>query len=222
MHIDLVELIRAVGYLGIFAIVFSESGLLIGVLFPGDSLLFTAGFLASQGHLYLPTLAATCVIAAIAGDAVGYAFGKKVGRKLFERPDSRYFRREHLLAAERFYERYGAKAIVLARFLPIVRTFAPIVAGVGLMRYRRFAIYNALGALLWGGGVTTAGYALGQAIPDIDRYLVPAILAIILVSTLPTLVHLYRSHGDKLRVTLRERWDAARGGTRAGATSTTE
>jgi membrane-associated protein len=198
VHWDLGELIRMVGYLGIFGIVFAESGLLVGVLLPGDSLLFTAGFLASQGYLSLPLLALTCVVAAIAGDAVGYTFGKRVGRRLFERSDSRWFRRKHLLAAEAFYAKHGGKAIELARFFPIVRTFAPIIAGVAGMPYRRFATFNVIGGVIWGAGVTSAGYVLGSVIPDVDRYLIPSILAIIGFSALPTLIHLWRDHRENV------------------------
>lgn len=189
LPIDLVELIKTVGYLGIVAIVFAESGLLVGILLPGDSLLFTAGFLASQGFLNLWILVPLIVAAAILGDAVGYWFGRRVGRRLYERPNSRFFKREHLLAAEAFYEKHGGKTIVLARFLPIIRTMAPIVAGVSAMRYRRFAMFNVAGALLWGAGVTVGGYLLGNVIPDPDRYLLPVIAVIILISALPTLLH---------------------------------
>ena len=211
LHFDLAELIRAVGYVGLFAIVFAESGLLVGVFFPGDSLLFTAGFLASQGFLDLPLLAATVVVAAISGDAVGYAFGRRVGRRLFERPESRFFKRKHLLAAEAFYEKHGGKAIVLARFLPFVRTFAPIVAGVGLMRYRRFVMFNVIGALIWGAGLTTAGYLLGNVIPDVDRYLIPIILVLVIVPGLPTVLHLVRSNSPELRAALWRGWLRVRG-----------
>lgn len=205
MHWDLSDLIRTVGHLGVFAIVFAESGLLFGVFLPGDSLLFTAGFLASQGYLSLPYLAVGCALSAIAGDAVGYAFGRRVGRRLFERPDSRWFKRKHLLAAEAFYEKHGGKAIVLARFLPVVRTFAPIIAGVGNMRYRRFALFNVLGGILWGAGVTTAGYLLGNAVPDVDRYLLPIVGAIVVISALPTLLHVLSAHRDELGQVLRLR-----------------
>lgn len=202
MHWDLTELIRTVGYAGLFAIVFSESGLFFGAFFPGDSLLFTAGFLASQGFLGLTELVLVCVAAAILGDTVGYATGHRFGRQLFERPDSRWFRRQHLLAAEAYYEKHGGKTIILARFLPIVRTFAPIVAGIGNMRYRRFLMFNVAGGVLWGAGVTTAGYLLGEVIPDVDRYLVPIILGIIVISLLPTLSHVASSYRKELLAAL--------------------
>jgi membrane-associated protein len=205
LHLDLVELIKAVGYAGIFGIVFAESGLLIGLFLPGDSLLFTAGFLASQGFLHLGVLILVCVTAAISGDAAGFYFGRRVGRKLYERPDSRWFKRKHLLAAEAFYARHGGKTIVLARFLPIVRTLAPVVAGSANMDYRRFVIFNALGGLLWGAGMPTAGYLLGSVIPDVDKYLIPVVLLIILLSLLPSLVHLYREHRQELLAMVRRR-----------------
>ena len=202
---DLAEVIKAVGLAGIFAIVFAESGLLVGIFLPGDSLLFTAGFLASEGYLNIGVLMLVCVAAAISGDAVGYTFGRRVGRKLFERPDSRFFKRKHLLAAEAFYEKHGGKTIILARFMPIVRTLAPIVAGVGAMRYRRFVIFNALGGVLWGAGVTGVGYLLGSTIPDIDHYLLPIIAAIVLVSVAPSLIHIAVNHRQEIIDTLRRR-----------------
>lgn len=202
-HLDLAELIKAVGYIGLFIIIFAESGLLIGLFLPGDSLLFTAGFLAAQGFLDLPLLILVCVAAAISGDAVGYTFGRRVGRRLFERADSRWFKRKHLLAAEAFYEKHGGKTIVIARFLPIIRTLAPIVAGVATMRYRRFAAFNIAGGMLWGAGVTTSGYLLGNAIPNVDRYLLPIIFVIIVVSSLPSILHLLAEHRQEVFRTLR-------------------
>lgn len=198
LHWDIIELIRTVGYIGLFAIIFTESGLFFGFFLPGDSLLFTAGFLASQDFLSLPVLIIGCVIAAISGDTVGYTFGRHVGRKLFERPDSRFFKRQHLLAAEAYYEKHGAKTIVLARFIPVIRTFAPIVAGVSSMRYRRFIMFNVVGGLLWGAGLPLAGYVLGSTIPDVDRYLLPIIAVIIVVSVLPALSHAYSMYSGDL------------------------
>lgn len=189
---DLAELIKGVGYVGLFLIVFAESGLLIGFFLPGDSLLFTAGFLASQGFFDLVVLSVICGVAAITGDSVGYAFGRRVGRRLFLREDSRFFKKKHLEAAEAFYEKHGAKTIVLARFMPIVRTFAPIVAGISEMNYRRFVTYNIVGGLLWGVGVTVAGYALGNVIPDVDQYLLPIIVVIVLVSVAPSAIHILK------------------------------
>jgi membrane-associated protein len=187
------QLIELFGTIGILVIVFAESGLLIGFFLPGDSLLFTAGLLASQGHLSLPVLLIGCFIAAVAGDQVGYLFGRQVGPALFKRPDSRLFRKEHAERARAFFARHGAKTIVLARFIPVVRTFAPIVAGVGQMPYRTFVTFNIVGGLLWACGLLTLGYALGRSIPDIDRYLLPIIAFIVVASILPVAVERYRA-----------------------------
>jgi len=189
LHFDLEEFIRTVGYIGVFAIIFAESGLLIGFFLPGDSLLFTAGFLASQDFFNFPLLAIGCFIAAVAGDSVGYWFGHRVGRPLFERKDSFLFKKKHLYRAQALYERHGGKIIVIARFMPIVRTFAPIVAGVGTMNYRRFISYNVIGGFLWAVGVSSAGYFLGNTIPNVDRYLLPIVFVIIVISALPPATH---------------------------------
>jgi membrane-associated protein len=191
---DLDALIKTVGLLGVWGIVFAESGLLIGFFLPGDSLLFTAGFLASQGFLNLPLLCVGCFAAAVAGDSVGYAFGSRVGRRLFQRDDSIFFHRNNLLRAEVFYQQHGKKAIILARFIPVVRTFAPIVAGMGHMEYRTFLAYNLVGGAVWGIGVPLAGYQLGSMIPDIDRYLLPIIGLIIIVSLAPPALHLGKEY----------------------------
>ncbi|MGI6103597.1 MAG: DedA family protein [Patescibacteria group bacterium] len=185
--IDLAELIRAIGYVGIFGILFAESGLLIGFFLPGDSLLFTAGFLASQGYLNIWVLTIGGFIAAVAGDSVGYAFGRRVGPALFRRKDSRFFRQEYVEQAKEFYAKHGAKTIVLARFVPIVRTFAPIIAGVGQMHYPTFLTYNVIGGFIWAVLIPLAGYFLGSVIPDVDKYLLPIIGAIVVLSALPTL-----------------------------------
>ena len=186
---DLQQLIQTVGYLGVFAIVFTESGLLFGFFLPGDSLLFTAGFLASQGFFNIYTLTIGCFIAAVAGDSVGYYMGHKLGRKLFKKEDSLFFHKDHLIRAENFYEKHGGKTIILARFMPFVRTFAPIVAGIGKMKYSTFLTYNVIGGALLAIGVTFAGYFLGSAIPDVDKYLLPIIGSIIIVSVAPPLYH---------------------------------
>jgi membrane-associated protein len=187
------DIIEAFGTAGLFAVIFAESGLLIGFFLPGDSLLFTAGLLASQELLNLPVVLVGCFVAAVAGDQVGYLFGSRVGPALFRRPDSRIFRQEYVEKARHYFERYGSRTIVLARFVPIVRTFAPIVAGVGSMRYRTFVTFNIMGGLLWAVGVTLLGYLLGESIPDIDRYLLPIIGAIVVVSVLPIAIEILRS-----------------------------
>jgi membrane-associated protein len=183
---------------GIFllaAIVFAESGLFFGFFLPGDSLLFIAGFLSSDtggGHLpALPIVALVTVIAAIVGDQVGYWFGAKVGPAIFDKPQSRFFNPAHVQRAHAFLEKYGPRTIVLARFVPIVRTFAPIVAGVGKMNYRTFVVYNIAGGILWGAGVTSLGYFLGE-INFVKENIEIAIIAIVFVSVLPVVFELWK------------------------------
>lgn len=192
-------LIRTFGYLGIFFIVFAESGLFFGFFLPGDSLLFVAGFLASQGILDFPLLVFLCVAGAILGDSVGYFFGKKVGQALYQREDSRFFKKAYLEKAHAFYEKHGGKTIILARFMPFVRTFAPIVAGTANMTYRKFFFFNVIGGLLWAVGVTAIGYTLGNVIPGVGRYLLPIIVFIVLISVLPPIFHYVKSrfHPDR-------------------------
>ncbi len=197
INFDIQQFIATIGYAGIFAIVFAESGLLIGFFLPGDSLLFTAGAIAGSTvlqdklgiKLSYPVLAMGCFVAAVAGDSVGYWFGHRVGRRLFQREDSLLFKKKYLYQAEALYQKHGGKIIVIARFMPIVRTFAPIVAGIGTMHYRRFLSYNVFGGLFWATGVVTAGYLLGEAA---EGYLMPIIIAIIIVSVLPPAVHVLR------------------------------
>lgn len=186
---DLQHFVQTAGYIGVFAIIFTESGLLFGFFLPGDSLLFTAGFLASQGFFNIGLLAIGFFIAAVIGDSVGYYIGHKWGRKLFTKEDSLFFHKDHLIRAEQFYDKHGGKTIILARFMPFIRTFAPVVAGIGKMKYTTFLSYNLIGGGLWALGVTYAGYFLGSAIPDVDKYLLPIILLIILVSIAPPLYH---------------------------------
>lgn len=190
MHFDLIPLIKTFGYLGIFAIVFLESGLLIGFFFPGDSLLFTAGFLASQGYLDITFLILGCFIFAVLGDSIGYYIGSKLGPKLFTKDNSIFFRKKYLERAQSFYDKHGGKTIILARFIPVIRAFAPVVAGAGKMNYKRFATFNLIGGVLWAVGVTSSGYFLGNMIPDVDKYLLPIIGLIIVASLLPALHHI--------------------------------
>jgi len=189
VHLDPIAIIQAGGYLGIGLIVFAESGLLIGIFFPGDSLLFTAGLLAATGLFAPIPLALIAMVAAILGDSVGYWFGVKVGDGLAQRADSRFFKQAYLRRTEEFYERYGSRAIVFARFVPIVRTIAPILAGIGSMSYSRFLAYNALGGALWGAGMVALGFSLGSIIPDSEHYILPIALVIIVLSLVPALFH---------------------------------
>jgi membrane-associated protein len=181
------------GYVAIAIVIFAECGLLIGFFLPGDSLLFTAGFLASQ-HLGVEiwTLSALCGLAAAIGPLVGYWYGAWAGPRLFNREDSMWFRKQHLIRAHEFYERHGGKALVIARFMPIVRTFAPVVAGMAYMNYARFVAYTVVGAVLWAVGVTWLGYFLGSLIPDAGKYLEYIVAAIIVVSIAPPVIHFLR------------------------------
>lgn len=192
LHLDILEIVESAGYLGLFAIIFAESGLLVGAILPGDSLLFTAGFLASQGILNIYYLTTLMFIAAVLGDSVGYTFGHKVGRRLFKREDTFFFHKKNLMRAQEFYEKHGGKTITIARFLPVVRTFAPIVAGIGDMPYKKFVFYNFLGAFLWAVCLPFAGYFLGSLIPNVDKYLLPIVFLIVIVSVAPTAIHLIR------------------------------
>lgn len=195
--VDLPTFIRTIGLIGIFGIIFAESGILLGFFLPGDSLLFTAGFLASQGYLDIALLILVSFIGAVSGDSVGYAFGKKVGPAIFQKENARLFNRRNLERSHRFYERHGGKTIIIARFLPIVRTFAPILAGVGRMRYSIFLSYNIFGGALWTASLSLLGFYLGRAIPDVDNYLLPIVAVIILFSLLPTLFHIFRRRRRK-------------------------
>lgn len=185
--IDLVFLIKTAGYAGLLAIVFAETGLFLGFFLPGDSLLFVAGFLAGQQFFSFPMLVFGLLVSAILGNMLGYEFGRRVGPKLFSREDSLIFKKSHAIKAHSFYQRHGSKTIILARFMPIIRTFAPIIAGVANMDYRAFLFYNILGAFFWVIGLVGLGYFLGNVI-DVDRYLLPIVLIIIVLSFFPGIV----------------------------------
>jgi membrane-associated protein len=182
----------------LMAVIFAESGLLIGFFLPGDSILFTAGFLVSAGILKfdIHILVILVFLAAVLGDGVGYLFGRKIGRRLFQRPNSLLFRQENIQKAEDFYNRHGSITIIIARFIPVVRTFAPIVAGVGKMKYKNFLLFNVIGALLWAVGITYAGFYIGAALEkigiEIDTILLPIIIVIVLVSVLPPAIHIFK------------------------------
>lgn len=197
---DLGTTIRAIGYLGVFAIVFTESGLLFGFFLPGDSLLFTAGFLASQNFFDIKILALGCFVAAVLGDNVGYYIGHRFGRRLFHKEDSLFFHKDHLVRANEFYKKHGGKTIILARFMPFIRTFAPVVAGIGDMHYSTFLFYNIIGGFLWAIGLTTAGFFLGSIIPDVDKYLLPIIFLIILASISPGLYHALKTKEQRQKL----------------------
>ena len=197
----LIESLSPYGEIGLWLIIFAETGLLVGFFLPGDSLLFTAGILASEGHLDLALVLTGCFVAAVAGTEVGYAIGTRAGPRLFSRPDSRFFKQEYVERTKAFFDRHGSKTIVLARFVPIVRTFTPVMAGVGTMNRRTFTLYNIFGALLWTVGVTMLGYALADVIGNsVDKYLLPLIAVIILVSFIPPFLEWRRSKRTRIPV----------------------
>lgn len=183
--VDLPQLLLSASYLGIFAIVFAESGLLIGFFLPGDSLLITAGILAQQGSLHLAGAMLAVALGAIIGDSTGYFIGRRFGPAVFSRPDSRLFRPEYVERTQAFFERYGGFSLVLARFVPVVRTVAPTLAGVGKMPYARFLIYNVVGGLLWATSVPLLGYWLGGLIPNLDRYILLVVGVAVVLSLIP-------------------------------------
>ena len=192
------EMIQAAGVIGIAAIVFAESGLLIGFLLPGDTLLFTAGILAHQGalNINIHLLVLIIFLAAVAGDNVGYWFGHRYGRRLFKKPDSILFHKENLQRAEKFYERFGPLTIILARFTPMVRTFAPIVAGIGNMSFKTFMLFNLVGGLLWAASITYLGYFGGawleQQGVDVELLVMPIILFAIFISIASPVFHILK------------------------------
>ena len=186
------QLIQWGGYLLLVGIVFTETGLLVGLFLPGDSLLITAGLLAGMGLLNIWWLNGLVIVAAILGDSTGYAIGTRLGPRIFTRPKSMLFNPKHVQRTQRFYEKYGAKTIVIARFVPIVRTFAPVLAGVGSMRYRRFLTYNVVGGIGWVVSMTLAGYLLGQTVPNISKHIHELVIVIIVLSVIPIAVEVYR------------------------------
>lgn len=183
--IDIIPLIKMIGLIGVFLFVFAESGLFFGFFLPGDSLLFTAGILASAGYFNITFLFLGAFLMAILGDSVGYIFGKKIGPKIFSKPDSFFWNKKNLNKTKDFFEKHGDKAITLARFVPIVRTFTPIMAGVGDMKYKNFIFWNILGGFFWTSSMIFLGYFLGNSIENVDRYILPIVLGIIFLSFIP-------------------------------------
>lgn len=201
--VDLMDFIVWASIFGVAAIIFAESGLLIGFFLPGDSLLFTTGFLIHSGLLPVDIHVAVLVlfVAAVLGDSVGYTFGRKMGPRIFSKPDARLFKQEYIRSAQAFYEKHGGKAIVIARFIPIVRTFAPLVAGASHMNYKRFLSFNAIGGFLWAAGITYIGFGLGSVFHslgiEIDHILLPVIAIIILASVLPPAIHIFKNKKNR-------------------------
>jgi len=192
------ELVTWAGYPGLAMIIFSETGLLVGFFLPGDSLLVTAGLFAAAGYFDIRLLIPLLLIAAIVGNATGYAIGKKSGQALYAREDSRFFKKQHLINTKHFYDKYGPFTIVMAQFMPFARTFAPVVAGIAEMKYHTFASYNVVGAILWIPGMLLIGYFLGSTIPNIDKNIHYVIAAVIFISLLPGIVkYLHVKYGKK-------------------------
>lgn len=209
MHfLDPRTLLETFGYIGLFIIVFAESGLFFGFFLPGDSLLLTAGLFAAQGTLNIWYLLLLIFVAAVLGDNVGYWFGRKTGPALFRREDSLLFKRKNLLVAKAFYDRHGGFTLVLARFMPFIRTFAPIVAGAVEMEYRRFMLFNLLGGLLWGIGVTLAGFLLGNLFaPEVlDKYFLIIVVVVIIISVLPTALHVWKDNRHAIMGWVKQRF----------------
>jgi len=190
---DVEGMIRWGGYLGLAIIVFTETGLMVGFFLPGDSLLVTAGLFAAKGDLNIVYLNALLMVMAITGDATGYYIGRKLGPALYRREDSRFFKKEHLIKTHDFYEKHGGKTIIIARFIPIIRTFAPVVAGIAQMEYRRFAMFNVVGGIGWVFSMTMIGYALGRLIPNIDKYIEIVIVIVVFLSILPGIIEHQRA-----------------------------
>ncbi len=199
------HLVALLGYPGLFAVIFAESGFFLGAILPGDSLLFAAGLFAEHGFLSIWVLVPLCIAAAIAGDTFGYWTGKRFGRKLFSRDDSFFFRKDYVAKTEAFYAKHGKKTVVLARFIPVVRTFAPICAGIADMPYRTFSFFNIIGAALWGAGLTLAGYFLGAVFPSAESYLSYIILAIIALSFIPVALEVFSSYRKAKKENPREK-----------------
>jgi membrane-associated protein len=189
---DVEFLVRTGGLLALIIIVFTETGLLLGFFLPGDSLLVTAGIFAARGDLDLMILNTSLSLAAIAGDTVGYGIGARTGPKIFSREDSLFFNRKHLISAKEFYDRHGGFTIFIARFMPIIRTFAPVVAGVGAMQYRKFITYNVFGGIFWVMTTTLAGYFLGTMVPNIQERIHVVIVIVIVLSLLPAFIKIAR------------------------------
>ena len=185
---DITDWAIKVGYVALFGIIFSETGLMLGFFLPGDSLLVTAGLFAARGELDIRILIPLLIVAAISGNTTGYTIGRKAGRPLFDRPKSKLFRRDHLVKTHAFYEKHGGMTIVLAQFMPFARTFAPVVAGVAEMPYKRFATFNITGAILWIGSMILTGYFLGRTIPGIEKHIEYVIAIVVFASVLPMLI----------------------------------
>ncbi len=195
--LNILYIIQTFGIIGVSAIIFAESGLFFGFFLPGDSVLFTAGVLASQGYINIFWLIVCTWLAAVIGDSVGYWFGARFGIKIFNKEKSFIFNKKYPEKAREFYTKYGSRAIILARFVPAVRTFVPIMAGVAKMPYRNFLTYNIVGGTIWTVGLCLTGYILGQSVPNIDRYILPIIIFIIVASLMPAFFEIMKARKNQ-------------------------
>jgi membrane-associated protein len=202
---DITHLIQTGGLVLIAAVIFAESGMMVGFLFPGDTLLFSAGILAASGNLPIVWTIVVIAAAAIAGDNTGYHIGRLLGPKLFTKKDGIVFRHEHIMRAEAFYEKYGSKTMLLAHFVPVVRSFAPVTAGAGKMNYPQFIFFDAIGDIAWAASVTLIGYYLGSRVPGIEKYIEPLLLIIVLIFLIPTLYHVFKDPKIRARLSRKNR-----------------
>jgi len=201
--INVEMIVQSGGLIAIGLIVFAETGLLAGFFLPGDTLLFTAGIFAATGKLNIIALLFTVIIAAIVGDNVGYQFGKKTGHRIFKKKDGIFFKAEYIEKAEKFYEQHGGKTIILARFVPVVRTFAPVVAGVGKMPRQNFIFFNIVGGILWGGGITLLGYVFGNKIPNIEKLVLPIFVLANIITWSPVTYHLLKNPSTREKIKIK-------------------
>ena len=202
---DVTQIVQSGGLLLIAIIIFLESGMMVGFFLPGDTLLFSAGILAAAGHLPIIPAIAIIALAAIAGDNTGYHIGRKLGPRLFRKEDGIIFRKDLILKAEKFYEKYGTKTMLIAHFIPVVRSFVPVAAGAGKMDYKRFVIFDAIGDMLWATSITLLGYFVGSRIPGIQKMVEPILLIIVLITLLPTIYHALKD--PKIRTRLNARFN---------------
>lgn len=202
---DVTQIVQSGGLLLIAIIIFLESGMMVGFFLPGDTLLFSAGILAAAGHLPIIPAIAIIALAAIAGDNTGYHIGRKLGPRLFRKEDGIIFRKDLILKAEKFYEKYGTKTMLIAHFIPVVRSFVPVAAGAGKMDYKRFVIFDAIGDMLWATSITLLGYFVGSRIPGIQKMVEPILLIIVLITLLPTIYHALKD--PKIRARLNARFN---------------
>ena len=198
---DFTHLVQTGGLVMLAAIIFAESGMMVGFFFPGDTLLFSAGILAAAGHLPIVWTVVVIALAAIAGDNTGYHIGKHLGPRLFKKEDGLIFRKDLILKAERFYEKYGTKTMLIAHFIPVIRSFAPVTAGAGKMDYRQFVVYDAIGDIAWAASVTLLGYFVGSRIPGIEKLIEPILIGIILVTLIPTIYHALKDPKIRAKLT---------------------